>query len=184
MKSPFLSPTKISCVFYREAAERPWRTRLYQFISWQKIAHCSVIFEQEDKKFIYVINPRGGMYLVDYEKYLWIIKQQQLAIDTQKVELGISPVSLVQISSFVDRPKFKLSPFYENIFWWVIGRHLSKTYQPMTCALAVSYLLRFCGYTVDLHVAPHKLYKELQDGVDNHFWTGSGGKDSLSPSDS
>jgi len=172
--NPRLVETNIKVIFYIQRNKRHLRTRVYQFVSCQKIAHAVILFTQGDKKYIYVINPKGGMYLVEEEKYAWILKREGLEITQKVVDLGSAPVSLFQLSCFVDRPKFKLAPMRENIFWWFIGRFLSKTYQPMTCALAMSYLLRICGFKVGLHIAPHTLYKEIRNGIDNHFWTSKG----------
>ena len=183
MLMPAFKPTKVEAVFVVKAVMRSdHRTRTYQVISCQEIAHCYLSFTQDDEKYVVVINRKGGMYLVDDKRFQWLVKHADYDPDLITVDLGIAPVSMSLMSWFIDRPKFKMSSFWENIYWWCIGRHFSKTYVPMTCSLAISYILRMCGYKNDLHVAPHSLYKELENGVDNHFWHGEGGENCLGKS--
>jgi hypothetical protein len=174
---PQLVDTNVKIIFYIKTSEFHWRTKLYQLVSGQKIIHSIVWFTQGKKDYVYVINPRRGMYLVDKSKYDRILKSQNITVEEEVIDLGLAPVSLYQLSCYLDRPEFKLASVWENIIWWLFGRFVSKTYVPMTCSLATSYLLRICGFKVGLHIAPHKLYKEIQDGVDNHFWKSKGWQD-------
>jgi hypothetical protein len=172
--NPKLTETNIKVIFYGKSNRKDWKAWVYRFISRQDMTHTVVWFTQSDREYVYVINTKGGMYLVEKSKYEWILKRQGMVIEETVVDLGSAPVSLYQLSSFLDRPEFRLSNTFENSFWWLVGRFISKTYTPMSCSLATSYLLRMCGFKVDLHIAPHLLHKELRDGVDNHFWTSKG----------
>ena len=169
--------TNVKAVFYTSQAAYPIRTHIGKLFLWSNVSHSAILFTQGDKKYIYVMNPKGGKYLISLEKYEWFLKMRDIKLKQKVVDLGSVPISLHQLSYYLDRPKFKIAPLYEQVFWWLIGRHLSKTYQPMTCALTASYLLRICGFKVDLHIAPHSLYKEIRNGVDNHFRSSPSGED-------
>jgi hypothetical protein len=102
------------------------------------------------------------------------MKEKQPVFET--IKLGMAPVSLAQICWFLDRPSFKVSSFWENIYYHFIGRYIAKNTVPMTCSLLVSYVLRMCGFKNTLHIDPRSLYKELKNGVGNHFWDRQSGK--------
>jgi hypothetical protein len=177
---PAFTPTCVSAGFVvKTALQADTRTRFYQAMTCQRIAHCFLTFEQEDEKYAVVINRQRGSFLVPYKRYEWLVSQQKRIPDFKTIDLGIAPVSISQMSWFIDRPEFKMSSFKENIYWLLVGRFFSKTYVPMTCALAISYILRMCGYKNNLHVAPHTLYKELENGIDNHFWRSKGWKNNF-----
>jgi len=170
MNIPAFIPTKVEASFIiKTAIQGDTRTRIYQASSCQMVAHCFLTFEQEDKKYVVVVNRQRGMFLVPYNRYEWLVSRQKSVPTIKTVDLGIAPISISQLSWFIDRREFKMSSFGENLYWWFIGRFFSRTYVPMTCSLALSYILRMCGYRNSLHVAPHTLYKELDNGVGNHF---------------
>lgn len=172
--NPQLVQTNIKVIFYGKSNQKDWKAKVYRFLTKQQMTHTVVWFTQLDKEYVFVINTKGGTYLVEKSKYDWILKRQNIVIEETVIDLGSAPVSLYQLSCFLDRPEFRLSNTFENSFWWLIGRFVSKTYTPMSCSLATSYLLRMCGFKVDLHIAPHLLHKEIRDGIDNHFWTSKG----------
>ena len=158
-----LLDTQVEVLFYTDSSNDGLPARLYQFITRQKIAHCALRFSQGDVKYLVVIHQRGGMYFVTEERYKWLMEKEKIRVGETVVLLGSKPVSLSQLGFFIDRPDFKISPFLVNAFWWLVGRHVSKTYLPMTCALIICLILRFCGFNVDLHVTPHELYKEISE---------------------
>jgi len=162
---------EVEVVFYHDSSNDGLPARIYQFISRQKIAHCALRFSCNSVKYLMVIHQRGGMYFVTEDRYLWLMKKEKVKVKEEIVSLGTTQVSLSQLSTFIDRPDFKISPFIVNAFWWLIGRHISKTYLPMTCSLIVCIVLRFCGFNVDLHVTPHNLHKEISNGINNNIWT-------------
>jgi len=179
---PAFKETKVKAIFVTKTLlESDHRTRLYQIISCQLIGHCYLSFTQDDEEYIVAINTKRGMFLVPRCRWEWVLSRGSSVPKTTCVDLGSAPVSLSQMSWFIDRPEFRLSSFLEYMFWGIIGRSISKTYVPMTCSLAISYILRMCGYKNNLHVAPHLLYKELVNGVDNHFWRSKSREDSSCP---
>ena len=169
--------TKVEAIFYSDSSNDGLPARLYQFVSRQKIAHCALRFSQGDVKYMVVIRQNSGMYFVTEERYLWLKKRENMEVEETVVDMGIVPLSLAQLSFFIDRRDFKISPFLVNAFWWLIGRHISKTYLPMTCSLIISLILRFCGFNVELHVSPHQLYKEISNGTNCNIWSSESGKD-------
>jgi hypothetical protein len=163
--------TEVEAVFYNDSSNDGLPARLYQFITKQKIAHCSLRFIQGERRYMVIIHQRGGMYFVPENRYFWLMEKEKIDVGETTVPLGTAPISLTQLSCFIDRPDFEISPFLVNAFWWLLGRHISKTYQPMTCSLIVCIILRFCGFDVSLHVTPHQLYKEISDGINNNLRT-------------
>ena len=179
-----LIDTEVEVIFYSESTnDGPplkwwkwwvwWKSmpRIYQFVTRQRIAHCALRFTQGDKKYLVIIHQRGGMYFVPESRYRWLMDREGIEVGETVVHLGTAPISLAQLSCFIDRPDFKVAPFPVNVFWWFFGRHISKTYQPMTCSLVVCIILRFCGFNVNLHITPHQLYKEILNGTNNYLRT-------------
>lgn len=179
---PQLIETNIKIIFCGRSNQDDWKAWVYRFLTKQDTTHSVVWFTQKDKEYVYMINrrDRGGTFLVEKSKYDGLKKQLGLEIEEEVIDLGSVPVSLYQLSSFLDQPKFRLSSTLEYSFWWCIGRFISKTYTPMSCSLTTSYLLRMCGFKIDLHIAPHLLHKEIRNGVDNPFWTSEGWQDHTS----
>ena len=177
---PVISPTKVEALFITKTVMRTdHKTRTLQVVSCQKIIHCALVFTMNTKKWIVLINRKRGMFLVPWDRWQWIQTTGKYKAEYITVDMGTAPVSLALMASIIDRPEWRVSSFVANLFWWLIGRWFSKTYQPLTCCLTICYLLRMCGYKVKLHIEPHKLYKELKDGVNNHFWNSQGGKNHL-----
>ena len=177
--TPKFNETDVKVVFYRAYKRRGIATRAYQLFSCQKISHVGLLLKQEDREYIIATNKVRGMCIIPSSHYNIVLDVSKFPITKEHLDLGKSYVSLYQMACFVDNPEFLLSSLKENILWWLLGRHLSDTYKPMTCALAISYLLKMCGYDVQLHVCPHTLYKELLNGVNNHFRTSEIGQDNF-----
>jgi len=169
--TPKFNETDVRVVFYRAYKKRCFSTRIYQLFSCQKISHVGLSLRQDNREYIIIMNESRGMCIMPRSQYNRALDINKILIAEDHFDLDKSYVSLYQISCFIDNSNFLLSSLKENILWWLLGRHLSNTYKPMTCALAISYLLKMCGYDVQLHVCPHTLYKELLNGVNNHFRT-------------
>tara|TARA_R100000458_G_scaffold58828_1_gene67763 strand:+ start:3762 stop:4307 length:546 start_codon:yes stop_codon:yes gene_type:complete len=179
MNIPAFREMGIQVIFYTDSHDRD--TQLYQFISRQLITHCGVLFTdiETGERWIHLLNRKRGSRFVSWDKFENILKiyHPEVHKHMKFIDLGKAPVSLAQMA-MVDERRVKLSSFIENIFYWAIGRHFSGSYVPITCAYITSRVLNMCGYTNKRHVVPHTLYKELNNGVDNYFWTSEGGEDS------
>jgi hypothetical protein len=182
---PVLTRTKVDIMFHTKTfMAGDINTRFLYTVSRQPIVCCSLVLTNEQGKYVVTVSRKKGMFLVPWSNWEFFNQTKKSSGEYFLTSLGTAPVSLSLILSLVDRPEWKTSSLIGDIFWWVIGRWIFRSYEPQTCCTVICHILRVCGFKIGIHVEPHKLFKEVSSGVDNHFWNGEGRKNYLGEPDS
>ncbi len=161
-----LIPCLISVCFYsRDEYEKE---RIVQWCTNSDVVHCGILIEHENLSIVLASDKSHKAKFIDSSSF-----HSRVMSPKYILEVGTADVSITQLENFMG--KDYMGDARSITFWWFIGRFLFPSYQPKSCALLTSQMLRLCGFDVKEHISPHTLLKELQDATNTNRWSSRSG---------
>jgi len=142
----------------------------FYLFSREEITHAALLLRYEDgNEFVITSNAKRRFSFIPYKVFSKAYTKKHPTSKESRVNLGRTVVDSRQLYNFIKADDFKIGNTLEYILWWTILRYVPLSFKLMSCGLMICYILRMVGFQVGMHVEPHKLYKEIEHGVDNYF---------------
>jgi hypothetical protein len=150
----------------------------FYLFSREEITHTAILIRYGDgNEFVITSNSKRRFSFIPYKVFSKAYTQKHPTSKELRVNLGRAVVDRKQIVNFIKSDAFKIGNTLEYVLWWTLLRYIPSSFKLMSCGLMVCYILRIVGFQVGVYVEPHKLYKEIEHGVDNYFRASEGGKE-------
>ena len=146
------------CFYSRDIYEKE---RFVQWATKSDVVHCGIMLTVDNLSVVLASDKSHNAKFINSESF-----HSKVMSPKYTIYLGERDVSIQQLETFMGNNY--IGDTRSIIFWWFIGRHLFPSYQPKSCALLTSQMLRVCGLNIQDHVSPHTLLKELQDATNNY----------------